>query len=109
MIVVHDAIFGYVNMIIFQLTERIALITKSSKAVFVKVRSDMLAFAYSALPTRHEVPIKPIGLKENIYNKRNSKLKSLAYRRCGLCKLINMLNNFPICFFVNTAELFGCI
>lgn len=82
MIVVHDAIFGYVNMIIFQLTERIALVAKSCKAVS-EVRRDMLAFAYSALPTRHEVSSKPIGLKENIYNKRNSKLKSLTYRRSG--------------------------
>ena len=63
MIVLHNVIFGYVNMIIFQLTERIALVTKSCKAVS-EVRRDMLAFAYSALPTRHEVSSKPMSFKE---------------------------------------------
>lgn len=74
MIVLHNAIFGYVNMIIFQLMERIALIAKSCKAVS-EVRSDMLAFAYSALPTRHEVPSKPIGSSSKIeQNKRTQNL-----------------------------------
>ena len=81
MIVMHNAILGYVNMI--QLTERIALVTKSCKAVS-EVRRDMLAFAYSALPARHEVPSKPIGSSSKTeQNKCNSKLKSLTYRRSG--------------------------
>lgn len=60
MIILYNAIFACGIMIIFQLTERIALTAKSCEAVS-KVRRDMLAFAYSALPTRHEVPDKPIG------------------------------------------------
>lgn len=50
--------FVYFQLIVFQLVERIALAPKSSEAVLRKC-SRMLGFAYSALPTRHEVHGKP--------------------------------------------------
>lgn len=58
MIVAHDAIFGYISIIIFQLAERIAIIEKSSTEV-LRHRIDMLWFSYNAIPSRHEVHDKP--------------------------------------------------
>lgn len=46
--------FEYFKLIVFQLVERIALITKSSEAVLRK-RNCVLGFSYNAIPTRHEV------------------------------------------------------
>lgn len=56
MIIIQDVIFGIVG-IIFQLTEWIAIVTKSSEAV--SDCNDMLGFSYLAIPARHEVPRKP--------------------------------------------------
>ena len=55
-------IFG---IIVFQLVERIAIVKKSSTEVSRKC-SRMLGFSYNALPTRHEVHVKPylIGFRE---------------------------------------------
>lgn len=59
MIVLYNAIFGYIGTVVFQLiSERIAIATKSSEAVYEGAK-DMLAFSYLAIPTRHEVPVKP--------------------------------------------------
>ena len=58
MIITYDALFGYVNIIAFQLTERIAIVKKSTKAVLGHCKN-MLGFSYLAIPTRHEVSIKP--------------------------------------------------
>lgn len=58
MIIAYDAVFGYANIIVFQLAERIALTEKSMKAV-LGYCVDMLGFPYNAIPTRHEVPEKP--------------------------------------------------
>lgn len=60
MIVVNDAIFGNIRIIVFQLTEWIANIKKSSKEVY-EGSKNMLAFSYLAIPTRHEIHIRPIG------------------------------------------------
>ena len=59
MIILYSIILGCVNMIVFQLTERIALVSKSSEAVYEGLPSNMLAFSYLAIPTRHEVTCKP--------------------------------------------------
>lgn len=58
MIGLYDAIFGYINIIIFQLAERIALAEKSMRAVLGHC-IDMLGFSYNAIPTRHEAHEKP--------------------------------------------------
>ena len=60
MIITYDVMFGYVNTIIFQLSLRIGIVTKSCEAVNEEIKN-MLAFSYLAIPTRHEVPAKPIG------------------------------------------------
>lgn len=46
------------GIIVFQLVTRIARATKSSEAV-LRYCIDMLEFAYKAIPTRHEVCMKP--------------------------------------------------
>lgn len=58
MIIAYDAAFGYANIIVFQLAERIALAEKSMKSVLGHY-IDMLGFSYNAIPTRHEVHEKP--------------------------------------------------
>lgn len=58
MIITYDALFGYVNIISFQLTERIAITEKSMKSVLGHCKN-MLGFSYLAIPTRHEVPRAP--------------------------------------------------
>lgn len=58
MIIAYDAVFGYANIIVFQLAERIALTEKSMKSV-LGYCIDMLGFSYNAIPTRHEVHEKP--------------------------------------------------
>lgn len=63
MIIIQDVIFGIAG-IIFQLTEWIAIVTKSSEAV--RWCNDMLGFSYLALPTRHEVPRVPYLHEHNM-------------------------------------------
>ena len=58
MIIAYDAVFGYANIIVFQLAERIALTEKSMKSVLGRC-IDMLGFSHNAIPTRHEVHEKP--------------------------------------------------
>lgn len=58
MIITYDAVFGYMNIIIFQLVERIATTEKSMKSVLGRC-VNMLGFSYNAIPTRHEVQRKP--------------------------------------------------
>ena len=58
MIIAYDAVFGYADIIVFQLAERIALAEKSMKPV-LGYCIDMLGFSYKAIPARHEVPEKP--------------------------------------------------
>ena len=66
MIIAYDAVFGYANIIVFQLAERIALAEKSMKSVLGHC-TDMLGFSYNAIPTRHEVPEKPYLQEEILY------------------------------------------
>ena len=54
MIIAYDALFAYVNIIVFQLANRIAIVSKSSEAV-LKESKNTLAFSYLAIPTRHPV------------------------------------------------------
>lgn len=58
MICLYSALFGYVNIIVFQLAERIVIIEKSMKSVLGHCKN-MLGFSYLAIPTRHTVQIKP--------------------------------------------------
>ena len=58
MIIAYDAVFGYANIIVFQLAERIALAEKSTKSVLGHC-IDMLGFSYNAIQTRHEVHETP--------------------------------------------------
>ena len=58
MIITYDLILGYVKIIVFQLIERIAITEKSMKSVLGHCKN-MLGFLYLAIPTRHEVHIKP--------------------------------------------------
>ena len=64
MIILYSALFGYINIIVFQLTERIAIAEKSLKAVLGRC-IDMLGFSYNAIPTRHEIQREPY-LQEEI-------------------------------------------
>ena len=64
MIIQYDAVFGYISVIIFQLTELIAAFEKSMKSVSWKC-VDMLGFSYNAIPTRHEVHGKPYLQEDN--------------------------------------------
>ena len=66
MIIINDVLFGIVG-IIFQLTEWIAIVTKSSEEV--SDCNDMLGFSYLAIPTRHEVPGVPY-VHEKIMNEK---------------------------------------
>ena len=58
MIIAYDAVFGYANIIVFQLAGRIAITEKSMKSVLGHC-IDMLGFSYNAIPTRHEAHEKP--------------------------------------------------
>lgn len=69
MIIEHSTLFGCLGIIIFQLTEWIAIVTKTSEAV--SDCNDMLGFSYLAIPTMHEVPRVPY-LHENSMNKTQS-------------------------------------
>lgn len=53
MVIAYDSIFGYVNIIIFQLSFWI-IISESSEAVYEGLKN-MLGFSYLAIPTRHTV------------------------------------------------------
>ncbi len=64
MIIEYSAVFGCLGIIIFQLTEWIAIVTKSSGAV--NDCNDMLGFSYLAIPTRHEVPRVPYLHEDNM-------------------------------------------
>lgn len=60
MIVLHNSIFGYIGIIVFQLAlwiENIKIVGASCCGAM----ADMLVFSYSAVPTRHEVSIKLAG------------------------------------------------
>lgn len=46
------------GIVVFQLVERIAIVSKSSEAVLRKC-GRMLGFSYNAIPARHEVQRKP--------------------------------------------------
>ena len=70
MIVSYSALFGIMDIIVFQLTERIAVTEKSMKSVLGHC-IDVLAFSYNAIPTRHEVPAKPCLQYENKMNDDN--------------------------------------
>ena len=59
MIVLYDVIIGNIGIIVFQLTEWVTVIEKSLIEVYEECKC-MLAFSYPAIPTRHEVHIKPI-------------------------------------------------
>lgn len=59
-------IITYFGIIVFQLVERIAIAEKSIKSV-LGCCIDMLGFSYNAIPTRHEVPIKPYLQEGNYY------------------------------------------
>ena len=50
--------FEYFQLIVFQLVEQIAIVEKSIKSVLRKC-SCVLGFSYNAIPTRHEVHVKP--------------------------------------------------
>lgn len=73
MICLYSALFGYVNIIVFQLAERIATTEKSMKSVLGDWKS-MLGFSYVAIPTRHEVRQLPyLHDKFEQINPQNSK------------------------------------
>ena len=80
MIIAYDAVFGYANIIVFQLAERIALTEKSMKSVLGHC-IDMLGFSYNAIPTRHEVPKKPYLQEYNIMIEQTH--KTIKYCRYG--------------------------
>lgn len=60
MIVLHNSILGYIGIIVFQLAlwiENIKIVGESCCGAMV----DVLAFSYSAVPTRHEVSVRLTG------------------------------------------------
>lgn len=58
MIVEYDSIFGYMNIIVFQLIERIGIVKMSDSTVSV-LSKNVLGFSYLAIPTRHEIRCLP--------------------------------------------------
>lgn len=60
MIVLQSSIFGYIEIIVFQLALRIWNILNVRKSCY-GAQVDMLAFSYSAVLSKHEISIKPIG------------------------------------------------
>lgn len=58
MIILHDAMFGIAEIIIFQITKRIAITEKSMKSVLGDAKN-MIRFSYLAIPARHEVTCEP--------------------------------------------------
>lgn len=56
MIVLHNSIFGCIKTIIFQLALRIKNILNVGKSCY-GAKANMLAFSYSAVPSRHEVSV----------------------------------------------------
>lgn len=56
MIVLHNSIFGYIGIIVFQLALWIKKIMNVGKSC-CGAQADMLAFSYSAVPSRHEVSV----------------------------------------------------
>lgn len=65
MIIQYDAVFGCISVIIFQLTDLIAIAEKSMKSVSRKC-IDVLGFSYIAIPTRHEIHGKPYLQEDNV-------------------------------------------
>ena len=59
MIIEYDSIFGYVNIIIFQLIKRIIVNSTQSWQVVLGHCKNMLGFSYLAIPTRHEIRCLP--------------------------------------------------
>jgi hypothetical protein len=57
MIVQYDLILGCVGIIVFQLALWIGIIMNVGKSCY-GAKADMLAFSYSAVPSRHEVSIR---------------------------------------------------
>lgn len=57
MIVLHNSILGYIGIIVFQLALWIEKIMNVGKSCYW-AKVNMLAFSYSAVPSRHEVSIK---------------------------------------------------
>ena len=70
MIIEHSAVFGCLGIIIFQLTEWIAIIKMSDSTDSVLV-NDMLGFSHLEIPTRHEVPRVPYLHEKNMIEKIN--------------------------------------
>lgn len=56
MIVLHNSILGYIGIMVFQLALRIEKILNVGKSCYGAL-ADMLAFSYSAVPSRHEVSV----------------------------------------------------
>lgn len=54
MIVFHNSIFGYIGTIVFQLALWVGIIKTVGKSC-CGAKANMLAFSYSAVPSRHEV------------------------------------------------------
>lgn len=55
MIIEYHVIFGIIGIIVFYLTERIA-IDILSRGIYHEYRVCALGFSYNALSTRHDVP-----------------------------------------------------
>lgn len=54
MIALHNSIFGYIRIIVFQLALWIGIMKFNGDTCY-ECMADMLAFSYMAVPTRHEV------------------------------------------------------
>lgn len=57
MIVLHNSIFGHIETIVFQLALWTGIIMNVGKSCY-GAKVNMLAFSYSAVPSRHEVAIR---------------------------------------------------
>lgn len=56
MIILHNSIFGYIRIIVFQLALWVGIILNVGKSCY-GAQANMLAFSYSAVPSRHEVSV----------------------------------------------------
>ena len=66
MIIMHSAVFSCMGIIIFQLTEWIAIVAERQRSDKKINQNDMLGFSYHAIPTRHEVPRVPYLHEDNM-------------------------------------------
>lgn len=119
MIVLHNSIFGYIKIIVFQLALWIGIIKTVGKSC-CGTKVNMLAFSYSAVPSRHEISIKPTEREDITFEKMNAqnsktsfcRRRITTYRSCAICDSLRYLKALKqqnrIWIFSSVGRVFGC-